>query len=139
MSSRPSAPAGTRPTIEETNTRATPGVVSSRRTIALDRRGGGAARQPIRPEPNRPSHSVVPMIRYRFGSDDLLRTRFALSPLFEVVWSAHVLRRPARAPLHRPWVAAAHARLAGLDWALLDWLGKGSRGRRVASPFLLTP
>jgi DNA-binding transcriptional ArsR family regulator len=65
------------------------------------------------------------MIRYRFGRDDLLRTRFAVSPLFEVIWSSHVLRRPARAPLHRPWVAAARARLAGLDWSMLDWLANG--------------
>src|SRR3954470_15506533 len=138
MSSRPRAPAGTRPTIEATKTRATPGVLSSVRTIAVDRGGDGAARQSIRPSPNRPSHSVVPMIRYRFGSDDLLRTRFALSPLFEVVWSAHVLRRPARAPLHRPWVAAAHARLAGLDWALLDWLANGY-GRGGYVPDFITP
>ena len=65
------------------------------------------------------------MIRYRFGRDDLLRTRFALSPLFEVVWSAHILRRPARAPLHRPWVADARECLAGVDWSLLDWLANG--------------
>ena len=57
------------------------------------------------------------MIRYRFGRDDLLRTRFALSPLFEVVWSAHILRRPARAPLHRPWVADARECLAGVAWS----------------------
>src|SRR4051794_41822292 len=78
------------------------------------------------------------MIRYRFGSDDLLRTRFALSPLFEIVWSAHVLRRPARAPLHRPWVAAARARLPGLDCAMLDWppdsLGGGGHVAGLLTP-----
>ena len=78
------------------------------------------------------------MIRFRFGRDDLLRTRFAVSPLFEVVWSAHVLRRPARAPLHRPWVAAARARLAGLDWAMLDWLANGY-GERGYVPDFITP
>src|SRR4051794_26910536 len=138
MSSRPSAPAGTRPTIEATKTRATPGVVRSVRTIAVDRGGGDGARQSIRPPPNQSSHCVVPMIRYRFGSDDLLRTRFALSPLFEVVWSAHVLRRPARAPLHRPWVAAARARLPGLDCAMLDWppdsLGGGGHVAGLLTP-----
>jgi DNA-binding transcriptional ArsR family regulator len=79
------------------------------------------------------------MIRYRFGRDDLLRTRFAVSPLFEVVWSAHVLRRPARAPLHRPWVTAARARLAGLDWALLDWLANGYGGRGYVPDFITPP
>ena len=79
------------------------------------------------------------MIRYRFGRDDLLRTRFAVSPLFEVVWSAHVLRRPARAPLHRPWVAAARARLAGLDWALLDWLANGYGAGGYVPDFVTPP
>ena len=65
------------------------------------------------------------LIRYRFGQDDLLRTRFAVSPLFEIVWSAHVLRRPAQAPLHGPWVADARECLAGLDWSMLDWLANG--------------
>src|SRR4051794_41219313 len=79
------------------------------------------------------------MIRYRFGRDDLLRTRFAVSPLFEVVWSAHVLRRPSRAPLHRPWVAAARARLAGLDWSMLDWLANGYGSGGHAPGFLPPP
>jgi DNA-binding transcriptional ArsR family regulator len=79
------------------------------------------------------------MIRYRFGRDDLLRTRFAVSPLFEVVWSSHVLRRPARAPLHRPWVAAARTRLAGLDWAMLDWLANGYGGRGYVPDFITPP
>jgi DNA-binding transcriptional ArsR family regulator len=78
------------------------------------------------------------MISYRFGREDLLRTRFAVSPLFEVVWSSHVLRRPARAPLHRPWVAAARARLAGLDWAMLDWLANG-HGVPGYVPDFITP
>src|SRR3954454_22577393 len=79
------------------------------------------------------------MIRYRFGRDDLLRTRFAVSPLFEVVWSAHVLRRPSRAPLHRPWVAAARARLAGLDWAMLDWLANGYAAGGYVPDFITPP
>jgi len=81
------------------------------------------------------------VIRYRFGADDLLRTRFAVSPLFEVVWSTHVLReRPPRA-LHRPWVAAARARLAGLDWALLDLVANGAGERRSFGfvPDFITP
>jgi DNA-binding transcriptional ArsR family regulator len=78
------------------------------------------------------------MIRYGFGRDDLLRTRFAVSPLFEIVWSAHILRRPSRAPLHRAWLAAARARLAGLDWSLLDWLANGY-GHAGYVPDFITP
>jgi len=78
------------------------------------------------------------MIRFRFGRDDLLRTRFGVSPLFEVVWSAHVLRRPARAPLHRPWVADARECLAGLDWSMLDWLANGY-GEFGFVPDFITP
>ena len=66
------------------------------------------------------------MIRFRFGHDDLLRTRFALSPLCEVVWSTHVLRDPACHSLHLPWVRAAKERLEGLDWGLLDVLANRS-------------
>jgi DNA-binding transcriptional ArsR family regulator len=78
------------------------------------------------------------VIRYRFGQDDLLRTRFAVSPLFEIVWSAHVLRRPARAPLHRPWIADARECLAGLDWSLLDWVANG-HGEFGFVPDFITP
>jgi DNA-binding transcriptional ArsR family regulator len=60
------------------------------------------------------------MIRYRFTHDDLLRTRFALSPLFDLVWSTAALRTPADHAVHRPWIRAARERLRGLDWALLD-------------------
>src|SRR6476469_3832556 len=113
-----------RPTSDAPKTRATPGAVRTLRSIAgtvavavtLANRFGGAriVRQ-----------TVEAMIRYRFGQDDLLRTRFAVSPLFEVVWSAHILRRPEQAPLHGPWVADARECLAGLDWSMLDWLAHG--------------
>ena len=82
--------------------------------------------------------TVGAMIRYRFGQDDLLRTRFAVSPLFEVVWSAHILRRPEQAPLHRPWVVDARECLAGLDWSMLDWLANGY-GRFGFVPDFITP
>src|SRR3954469_12215275 len=79
------------------------------------------------------------MIRYRFGHDDLLRTRFALSPLFEVVWSAHILRRPERAPLHGPWVADARECLADVDWSLLDWLANGYGDYGYVPDFITPP
>jgi Family of unknown function (DUF5937)/Helix-turn-helix domain len=62
------------------------------------------------------------MIVYRFGSEDLLRTRFAVSPLFEVQASVVVLRDPGAHSVHLPWVRAARERLQGFDWALLDAL-----------------
>jgi DNA-binding transcriptional ArsR family regulator len=62
------------------------------------------------------------VIAYRFGRDDLLRTRFAISPLFELVASVRVLRDPGAHSVHLPWVREARARLQGLDYALLDAL-----------------
>src|SRR3954469_8947671 len=62
------------------------------------------------------------MIRYRFARDDLLRTRFAVSPLFEATASVAALRDPAAASLHLPWVRAARAALGDLDLSLLDAL-----------------
>lgn len=54
-------------------------------------------------------------IRFVFGRDDLLRTRFAISPLIELVAATFVLRRPPAFPEHRRWVAAALPRVAALD------------------------
>jgi DNA-binding transcriptional ArsR family regulator len=79
------------------------------------------------------------VIRFHFGQDDLLRTRFAVSPLFEVVWSTHVLRDLKGAPLHRPWVAAARPRLAGLDWRLLDLVVNGPGGYGFVPDFVTPP
>ena len=62
------------------------------------------------------------MIAYRFGRDDLLRTRFAISPLFELQASVAVLRDPGVRSVHIPWVRDARGRLAGFDYAMLDAL-----------------
>ena len=53
------------------------------------------------------------VIAYRFGRDDLLRTHFAISPLFELAASLRVLRDPGGHSVHLPWVRDARARLAG--------------------------
>ena len=45
------------------------------------------------------------MIRYLFGSDDLLRTRFAITPVFELLGAVYALRDPHRYSVHQPWVA----------------------------------
>ena len=62
------------------------------------------------------------MIRFRFGHEDLVRTRFAISPLFDLAWSTDVLRDPAAHSLHLPWARAARRRLEGFDYELLDLL-----------------
>ncbi|MGV9535289.1 DUF5937 family protein [Streptosporangium sandarakinum] len=61
------------------------------------------------------------MLRLEFGLADLACTRFAFSPLWEVVASTRVLRSPGEHPLHRPWVSAVTPRLraAGVDWGVL--------------------
>lgn len=58
-------------------------------------------------------------IRFRFGRDDLLRTRLAIAPLIELTAATYVLRLPARFPEHRGFVESALPRLAVLDLELL--------------------
>jgi hypothetical protein len=60
------------------------------------------------------------MVRYRFGQTDLLRTRFAIAPLIELIGAVYVLRDPARYAVHRPWAEWAKPRTDALDLALLD-------------------
>ncbi|MFB7613339.1 DUF5937 family protein [Kitasatospora sp. NPDC056181] len=61
------------------------------------------------------------MLELEFTARDLARTRFALSPLWEVVASVRILRNPDAHPLYRPWSDQVRPRLAaaGLDWGLL--------------------
>ncbi|HEY4096123.1 MAG TPA: DUF5937 family protein [Baekduia sp.] len=60
------------------------------------------------------------MIRYRFGHDDLLRTRFAISPLMELSGSVEALRDPEKFSIHAPWATWAAPRIIGVEWDLLD-------------------
>jgi DNA-binding transcriptional ArsR family regulator len=60
------------------------------------------------------------MIRYHFGPDDLLRTRFAITPVFELIGAVYALRDPRRYGVHRPWVDWAIPRVRQLDLRLLD-------------------
>jgi len=60
------------------------------------------------------------VIAYRFGHEDLLRTRFAISPLMELSGSVEALRQPEKFSIHAPWWAWAHPRTHGLEWDLLD-------------------
>jgi hypothetical protein len=65
------------------------------------------------------------VIRYRFGQDDLLRTRFAIAPLMELVGAIYVRRDPDRYFMHRQWADWVRPRTEPLDLALLD----------IAAPF----
>ena len=60
------------------------------------------------------------MIRYRFGQNDLLRTRFAIAPLMELVGAVYVLRNPDRYVLHRRWAQWARPRTEPLELTLLE-------------------
>ncbi|MFI2434163.1 DUF5937 family protein [Streptomyces sp. NPDC018693] len=61
------------------------------------------------------------MIEIEFGTEDIARTRFALSPLWEVVASVRVLKGADEQGLHRAWAERVRPRLAasGVDLAPL--------------------
>ncbi|MGQ5264595.1 DUF5937 family protein [Micromonospora sp. ZYX-F-536] len=50
---------------------------------------------------------------------DLALTRFAVSPLWEVIASVRVIRQPHRFPEHLAWFGRVRPGLARLDWRLL--------------------
>ena len=75
------------------------------------------------------------MIEYELNADDLADTRFAISPVQELVCSLWALRDPGRYTLHLPWRRAALAALEPDDLALLLSLVGKSRGL----PDFLTP
>ena len=58
-------------------------------------------------------------VRYRFGRHDLLRTRFAISPLIELAAATYVLRLPSQFPEHRAWIEEVVPRVAGLSLDLV--------------------
>ncbi|WP_086819821.1 DUF5937 family protein [Allokutzneria sp. NRRL B-24872] len=62
------------------------------------------------------------MLELGFTAQDLARTRFAFSPLWEVVASVRVLKEPAAHALHLPWISSATERVRGLDLRVLDAL-----------------
>ena len=75
------------------------------------------------------------MIEYELTADDLADTRFAISPIQELVCSLWALRDPGRYALHLPWRRAALAALGEADTRLLLALV----GRRRGIPDFLTP
>src|SRR4051794_18641574 len=58
------------------------------------------------------------MVVFEFTLDDLARTRFAISPTWELVASLRMLRDPDRAVMHLPWVREALPAARGLDLRL---------------------
>jgi DNA-binding transcriptional ArsR family regulator len=54
------------------------------------------------------------LVRFVFSVEDLARTRFAISPMLELVHSLIALRDPAHAALHVPWLRSLSGRLDGL-------------------------
>ncbi|MGH2881700.1 MAG: DUF5937 family protein [Solirubrobacteraceae bacterium] len=54
------------------------------------------------------------MVRFVFSVEDLALTRFAISPMWEVVRSVLALRDPSHAALHLPWLRSLSGRLHGL-------------------------
>lgn len=59
--------------------------------------------------------------RMRFAAEDLLRCRFAISPLREVQGAVRTLSRPDRHGYHLPWLRQVRSAAAGLDLAAI-WL-----------------
>lgn len=62
------------------------------------------------------------MLEVAFTARDLAYTRFACSPLWEVIASVRVLKDPAASAIYRPWADPVRRQLAtaGLDWRLLS-------------------
>ncbi len=54
------------------------------------------------------------VIRFVFSVEDLARTRFAISPMWEAIRSLVALQDPSSAALHLPWLRSLSCRLAGL-------------------------
>ncbi|MER5862149.1 DUF5937 family protein [Kitasatospora sp. NPDC002040] len=59
------------------------------------------------------------MLTLRFSAQDLARTRFGHSPLWEVVTSVEALKDPGGKPLHLGWARETRAALPAADLSLL--------------------
>lgn len=61
------------------------------------------------------------LLRVAFTAQDVANTRFAVSPLWEIVAAVRVLKAPREHPMHRGWTDQVLPRLARseLDWRIL--------------------
>ncbi|MEU8870868.1 DUF5937 family protein [Streptomyces javensis] len=66
-------------------------------------------------------------LHMQFGADDLMRCRFAISPLCQTHEAVRTLRRTERHGYHLPWLRRVREALAGLDLSEL-WLLMPGRG-----------
>lgn len=62
------------------------------------------------------------MVRIHLTDEDLVRTHFAFSPLWEVMTSYRVLVSPMQHGLYLPWIKEAQSALRGVDTSMLDIL-----------------
>ncbi len=58
------------------------------------------------------------MVTFTFSVDDLARTRFAISPMWELISGLALLRDPSLASLHLPWVEEVRAAAREVDSAV---------------------
>ena len=58
------------------------------------------------------------MVTFTFSVDDLARTRFAISPMWELISGLALLRDPSLASLHLPWVEQVRAAAREVDSAV---------------------
>ncbi|MFG2136070.1 DUF5937 family protein [Streptomyces sp. NPDC048650] len=77
-------------------------------------------------------------LHLHFGADDLLRIRFAISPLCETHEAVRTLRRADRHGYHLPWLRRMRATVAGLDLSPL-WLFMPSSPPGYTPDFLGRP
>ncbi|MFI0784217.1 DUF5937 family protein [Streptomyces lydicus] len=77
-------------------------------------------------------------LHLHFDADDLLRIRFAVSPLCETHEAVRTLRRADRHGYHTPWLRRMRATLAGLDLTPL-WLFMPSSPPGYTPDFLGRP
>jgi DNA-binding transcriptional ArsR family regulator len=55
------------------------------------------------------------VVRFVFSFEDLALTRFAISPMWELMHSLLALRDPSHAALHLPWLRSLSGRMQGLE------------------------
>lgn len=68
------------------------------------------------------------MIEIHLSAEDLARTRFAFSALWETVASYRALKWPEKHPLHLPWILETQSAISHLDMSAVDALIMPSGG-----------
>src|SRR5690242_8944848 len=101
-----------------------------RRPPGCSGRTGTCSRRPASTPPSAPRkrfassriHDTIrTMLTFRFGAEDVLRTRFAISPLDELGRALRIVRSPDPPLTHAAWAHEARGRV-GDDLDLEAWL-----------------